>query len=173
MSPRSLLVPFLLLLLLALPATAQIDRDELALSAGRWDSDEIGNSPALGVSLAHYWARMISTRVGALATRDGDFTTTTLHASAELHLFPDSGVSPWVGAGGAHTTTRRAASNDHFTGSDSRLTAIYSGGVDVKVSPRYAVGAEASYMNYELMLGSRYGYRVNPVTVLLTGRVRF
>lgn len=171
MNPRTLLLP--LLFLLTLSAAAQLPRNEATLALGIWDSDELGNDPAIGASYNHYWTGMFSTRAGGFVSRGGDFTTATMHVSAELHLFRAARVSPWVGAGGAWAHTRRAASNDHFVGDESQLTGIYSAGVDYAVSPAFALGAEASYMNYEMTLGNRFGYRVDPVTVLLSGRWRF
>ena len=173
MNPRGLFLS-ILLLLFSLPAIAQPGPNELALSLGRWDSDEIGNgSPAVGASYNRFFGQVFSTRLGGYAARQGDFTSGALFLSGEIHLFRAARVSPWVGAGGGYGYVRRAASNDRFVGSETALTGIYSGGVDVTVSPRFAVGADVSYMNYEMSLGNRFGYRVDPVMVSLTGRWRF
>ncbi|HEV7239221.1 MAG TPA: hypothetical protein VGQ36_08280 [Thermoanaerobaculia bacterium] len=171
MNPRSLIL--LLLLLLSLPAAAQLPPNEVSLSLGRWDSSELGDAPVFGVTYNRYWARMFSTRLGVFGSREGDFTNAAAHAGVAAHLFRASRISPWVAAGVAQAYARRAGSDDHFVGFEMLLTGIYSGGVDVKVSPRFAVGAEMSYMNYEMMLGDRYGYRADPVMVMVTGRWRY
>lgn len=163
----------LALLLLSFSAAAQLPTREITVSVGRWDSNEVGNGPAIGASYNRYWTSLLSTRGGGFAARTGDFTTGAVHFSGELHLFRGARVSPWVGAGGAFAVVRRAASNDRFTGSESTLTGIYRGGVDVAVSPRFAVGAELTYMNYEVELGSRGGFTVDPVMVMVTGNWRF
>ena len=175
MHPRSLLLS--LLLLFSLSASAQLARNELAVSLGRWDSDELGNGPMIGASYNHYWARVFSTRVGGFVardfggflTREGDASAAAAYVSGELHFFREARVSPWVGAGGAIANTL-LASND---ASETTLTGIYSGGVDVAISPRFAIGGEFSYMNYEAELGNRFGYNVKPVMITLSGRWRY
>lgn len=173
MNPRS--VALTLALLLSVSAAAQLPQKELAISLGRWDSDQLGNGPAFGLSYNRFWTRSFSTRFGRFVAREGDTTAGVAHASAEVHPFRASRVSPWAGVGIAGAYTRRAASNDHFTGSETTLTGIYRGGLDVMLSPRFALGGEFSYMKYEAELGSRFGNTVDvdPVTVMLSGRWRF
>ena len=170
MSPRYLLS---LVLLFSLSAAAQqLPRREASISLGQWDSSDLGNEPAIGASYNYYWTTMFSTRAGAFIARGDDVSATNAHFSGELHLFRDARVSPWVGAGGAFARVRREAEFDDVVRSESKLTGIYSGGVDVAVSPRFAIGAEVSYMNYELQL-TRFGDAVDSVTILLSGRWRF
>ena len=173
MNPRCLLFP--LLLLLSLPAAAQLPSNEASVSLGRWDSSQLGDSPVFGASLNHYWsrARMLSTRVGVFGVHDGDVSVVAGQVGMGIHFFRSSRVSPWVGAGVAQAYTHLSESNDHFKGSEAVLTGIYSGGVDVAATPRFAVGAEFSYMNYGLEIGSRYGYSVDPMIMTVTGRWRF
>lgn len=169
MTPRPLLLA--LLLLTALPALAQ--RRELSASVGRWDSSQLGDAIAVGASFNYSWTNLVSARVGGLAAKEEEVTAVTAYARGELHLFRAARVSPWVGVGGAMAYTRLASSSDHFTGSETMWTGIYSGGLDVTVSPRFAVGAEVAYLNYEVGLGSRFGYTVDPVTISLAARWRY
>lgn len=161
----------LVLLLVSLPAAAQLPPREVSVSLGMWDTAELGNEPALGASHNYYWTPMLSTRAGGFIAKGDDVTSFNAHVSGELHLFRHTRVSPWVGAGLALAYTR--LNTQDFSGSEMHPTGIYSGGVDVAVSPRFAIGAEASYMNYELELGSRFGYGVDSVTMLVSGRWRF
>lgn len=170
MSLRSLLP---LVLLVSLPAAAQLAGNEASVSLGMWDSSDLGNEPAIGASLNHYWLSMLSTRLGAFVAKGSDVTASTVHLSGELHFFRDARVSPWVGAGGAlGRVMREAELADEGELSESTLTAIYSGGVDVAVSPRFALGAEMSYMNYELQL-TRFGDTIDSLAYSLAGRWRW
>ena len=160
-----------LALLTALPTLAQ--RRELSASVGRWDSGQLGDAVSLGASYNYYWTSLLSARVGGMVAKEEEVTAGTVYVSGELHLFRTARVSPWVGVGGAFAYTRLASSSEHFTGSETAWTGIYSGGLDFAVSPRLAIGADVSYMNYEAGLGSRFGYTVDPVTISLAARWRY
>ena len=159
-----------LVLLLSVSAAAQFPRNEVAVSAGIWDSSDLGNEPMVGASLNYHWTSLFSTRLGGFVAKGDDVTASIVYISGELHFFRDARVSPWVGAGGALARVRRDGEFGEV--SDSQLTGIYSGGVDVAVTPRFALGAEVSYMNYEVQL-TRFGDRVDSITYSGVGRWRW
>lgn len=171
MNPRSLLLP--LLLALSFSAIAQTSQREVSASLGLWDSDELESGPVAGVSYNRFWAGPFSTRVGGLLARSDDATTGVVHLSGELHLLRASRVSPWIGAGAAFVYSRIAPPNEHFSGSETDFGAIFSGGVDVAVSPRLAVGAEVSYLSYDVTIGSRSGIAADPLMLMSVARYRF
>lgn len=151
---------------------AQAPRPEVSASIGLWDSEGLDRGPAIGASWSRFWRRPFSARLGLLLARSSEATTATVHLSGALHPFRAARVSPWIGAGAALVYSHIAPPNEHFHGSETDLAPIFSGGVDVTVSPRVSVGAEVSYLNYEVTIGSRSGIAVDPVTVMLVARYR-
>lgn len=151
---------------------AQAPRREVSASVGLWDSEGLESGPAVGASWSRSWRGAFSARLGGLLARSSDATTATVHLSGELHPFRASRVSPWIGAGAALVYSRIGPPNEHFHGSETDLAPIFRGGVDVPVSPRVTLGAEVSYLKYEVTIGSRSGVAVDPVTVMLVARYR-
>lgn len=167
MHPRSLVLA--LLLVVSFSAFAQ--SSDVSGGLGLWSSDRQGNAAALGLSYNRYWTGLVSTRIGGLFARDPQATTLMAHLNGELHFLRDARVSPWVGAGVAFAYSHLAPSNQHFTGNETDVSPMYSGGVDFRVSPRLAVGAEVSFLNYEVTIGQNRR-AVDPVIVMLMARYR-
>lgn len=168
-------LPLLLILLLALPLSAQLPRNEFAVSAGSSNLNDLGNAPAAGVSINHFWLRTLSTRAGVFAAAKdgevGDVVSGAWHLSAEYHPFRGRAVSPRLAAGVAWAFSEIDYADIDFSASETQIVPILGGGVDVRVTPRFSVGAEALYMNYEADLGNRFGFSVDPLTIL--GSARF
>lgn len=168
MTPRRLLLP--LLFLASFSAIAQ--SSEVSGSIGVWDSDRLGKAAVLGASYNRFWTGPFSTRLGGFIARDPEVTSAVLHVSGELHFLRDARVSPWVGAGGALVYSHLAPGNEHFKGSETGFSPIFSGGVDVAVRPRLAIGAEVSFLSYNVEMLDRV-IPVDPITVVVAARYRF
>ena len=167
MNPR--LPLFSLLLLFCFSAVAQ---QEVSGSIGVWSSDELGKAAAIGASYNRFWTSSFSTRGGAFVARDPEVTSTALQATGELHFFRDGRVSPWLGAGGAVVYTHLAPSNEHFSGNETDIAPLFNGGLDVTISPRLAVGAEVSYLAYDVEFLDR-SRTANPLMIVFAARYRY
>ena len=170
---------FLALSLFAFPVFAQQPDNEIAVSLGWSVFNQLGSAPAAGVSYTHFWTDAFATRFGAFASH-GDFnenggekTVSAYHGSAEYHFRRDQRVSPYVGAGIALAATSIDRPEIEFSASETSFEVIVSGGVDVDVSRRFAVGGDVRYMYYDVGLGARSGYQVNPLTILLSAKYRY
>jgi outer membrane protein W len=179
MTPR--LLALTLLALLVFPAFAQQPRNELAASFGRSEFDQLGDAPAVGLSYNRFWTRMVSTRFGAfVASEDlnedgGNKRVGAYHASVEVHFLRERVLSPFVSVGGALAFSRVEHPNSDFTASDSLLTPIVGAGIDITITPHFALGADAHYIKYdaETDLGDRFGTTLDPLTVLVSAKYRF
>jgi opacity protein-like surface antigen len=166
-----------LVLLVSVPMVAQQARNEVAVSAGRSDMGELGDAPAFGVSYNRYWTGGLSTRFEVFTAGEengvGDRRVTTSHISAEYHFLRDRAVSPYVGAGLAWVDNTRHLDEFDFTSTESVFTAIGSAGVDLNVSRRFSLGVDVRYLYFDVELGSRFGYQVDPLTVMGSAKFRF
>jgi len=174
MNPRLLSLP--LLLLFTLPAIAQQPRNELAVSAGISSLGDLGSAPAFGVSYTRFWTDALAVRFGAFSASGdlddgGTKTASAYHASAEYHFNRAARVSPYVGAGLALAVTSVDGLPFDFSASETNPEVILSGGVDVNISRRFALGADVRYMYYDVGLGS--AYQVNPATLLISAKYRY
>lgn len=163
MAPR---VPFLALsLLLSLSAAAQLPRNEVTLSAGWTELASLGGERAIGASYTRFWNPALATKLGAIsADRFSD-----AHAMVQIHPLRARLLSPWAGFGAA--LLRLTDNNGGRLA--SKVTGIVGGGVDVRISPRFALGAEVHYSPYEVNPNDRFGYNVNPATFTLAARWRY
>lgn len=132
---------------------------------------------AFGVAYNRFWFTGVSTRFGIWGahkeTGGGERDFIAYYASAEVHWWRDRRVSPYAGLGLAAARDRQ----DAEFGSDSRSTTapLVSGGVDVTLTPRFALALEGRYLEYDeaLLDEERFRTAVDSITVLLTGKVRF
>lgn len=160
MTPRA---PFLvLLLLLSIPAAAQLPRNALSASAGWTDLASVGGERSLGASYARYWSDAIATRAG-FATGD---LLNDVHVMAEYHALRARRLSPWLGAGVAHLTFDNGQST-------SQNSLMVGGGLDVTVSRSLAIGAEVHYTKFVIDPSTRFEFNVNPMRLALAARWRF
>jgi opacity protein-like surface antigen len=168
----------LALLLFTLPALAQQPNDEVALSYGRATFTDLGDSPTIGLSYAHFWRTGIAARVGAQRSQEdfpdnqGDKLVEAFYATAEYHLFRNRLISPYVGGGATYGHARMHLTNA-FTAEDSVISGFGDAGVDVNFTPRFAIGADVNYFRFDPDLGDRYGTRLDPITILGSVRYRF
>ena len=162
MTPR---VPFLVLsLLLSLSAAAQLPRNEVTLSGGWTELASIGGERSVGASYARFWNPALAAKLGVIAAdRFSD-----AHAMVQIHPLHARLLSPWAGVGAALVRITNYPGR-----SDSKVTGIVGGGVDVRISPRLALGAEVHYSPYEVNPRDRFGYNVNPATFTLAARWRY
>jgi outer membrane protein W len=168
----------LALLLFTLPAIAQQPQNEVAVSAGYSSLGDLGSAPAFGVSYTRFWTDALAIRFGAFSASGdlddgGTKIASAYHASAEYHFRRTAPVSLHVGAGLALATTSVDGLPFDFSASETSPEVIVSAGVDMNVSPRFALGADVHYMYYDVELGARSGYQVNPATLLISGKYRF
>lgn len=175
---QRLLPLVLLLLLVSLPAIAQPTNNEVAVSYGRSDFVDLGNSRAFGFSYARYWKHGFAVRLGIHRSQkdfpdnQGEKSAGAYYATAEYHLFRGRLVSPYVGGGVAYGTARMHLSHG-FTGKDSDISGFGDAGVDVNVTPRFAISADVSYMRFDPDLGDRHGSRLDPITTLVSLKYRY
>lgn len=141
-------------------------RNEIAVSFGRTDAEQLGDIPAAGLSYNHFWTHMISTRFGAFAGTGEDTSIGAVHASAEAHFRREQRVSPYAGAGVAYAFTERGRK-------ETVIAPIFEAGVDVRLSPRFSVGLDARYLFYHSELEDRFGYDLHPLTVLASAKFRY
>lgn len=187
-----------LALLLSLPGTASLSAagalpvtvihspfadvqpmNEIAISAGYAHLNQFGDAPAFGASYSHFWTDEFSTRFGVFGAREdlgdtrGERSFDAYHASAEYHFLRDYPISTYAGAGLALAVTSIEGAEFDFSASETALTPMVSVGVNVNVSLRFVIGADLSYMYYDVELGSRFGYQVNPTTLLISAKYRY
>jgi opacity protein-like surface antigen len=177
MTPRPLFL--VLLFLLALSATAQQPRNELAVSVGRSQFHQLGDAPAVGLSYNRYWTAALSTRFGAfMAAEDlpegaGSKRIGAYHVSGEVHLLRDRRVSPYAGLGIALAHSSIKISQFDFSSSEMTFAPIVEAGLDVNLTRRFTLGGDVRYLYYDAELGSRFGYQLNPLTVLVSAKFRY
>jgi outer membrane protein W len=165
----------LVLLLLSLPAFAQ--RNELAVSFGRSEFDELGDAPAFGVSYNRFWTENVSTRFGLFAASeeanvgDGDDVVGASYATAEFHFLRGRRISPFAGLGVAFAV----ASIDRVgsSASDSGFAPVIIGGVDVNLTWRFAIGADVTYLQFDADLRDRFATALDPTTVLVSAKFKY
>ena len=176
MTPRSLC--FVLPLVLAtFSLEAQQSRSELAVSFGRSDFGLIGEAPAAGLSYNRFWTDLVSTRFGAFAGSEerssagsGKFIG-AVHASGEVHFLRESRVSPYAGAGVAFAFNNVDFAD--FSDNQMVIAPIFSAGIDVKVSPRFAVGVDAHYLRYSVEFDRDFDIAIDPLTVMGSLKYRY
>jgi hypothetical protein len=80
-----------------------------------------------------------------------------------------------VSVGAALAFSHIERPNSDFTRSDTLLTPIFGAGIDLTLSPRFALGADVHYIKYdaETELGDRFGTPLDPTTVLVSAKFRF
>ena len=177
-------LPLSLVLLLAVsafPLAAQTPANEIALSAGHSDLGQLGDAPAAGISYNRYWRGGFSTRFGVFGAAEeltsdpdgGEKRIGAGHVSAEYHFLRRHRLSPYAGLGVAFAVNELEHANSDFSASESSFETIVSGGVDLNVTPRFALGADARFMYYDVGLGDRFGYQVDPLTVLVSAKFRY
>jgi opacity protein-like surface antigen len=172
---------FILLLLpvifiFTVPAHPQQTVNELSFSAGRSDLNQLGDAPALGISYNRYWSGAASTRFGIHAAGEnfgaefGEVMAGAAHVSFEYHFRRSEAISPYAGAGVAVTHTRLSSFSQ-----ETNLAPIFSGGIDLKVTPRVAVSVDARFLRYEFETNDRFlgPLTLNPLTVMLSAKVLY
>jgi outer membrane protein W len=174
MTPRSLI-----LFLFSLPALAQQANNEIAISYGRSNFAQRGNSPTIGLSYAHFWSNSLGARIG-IHRSEKDFPDNQGHqnigayyATVEYHLFRDRLFSPYVGAGIAYGVARIDSTPSGFTAEDTTVSVIGDVGVDVNLPRSFAIAANLSYMKFDPNLGDRHGSALHPMTMLVSAKYRF
>jgi len=171
MTHRALL--FALCLLFSFSASAQLPRNEVAVSAGWTALADLGGARALGASYSHYWTPAIATHLGASLAGDqiggtrGHKRFTDVHATAAVHAFREHLLSPWAALGVAFVSI------DDPERSGSKVTPIVGAGVDVKISRQLAIGGEFHYSPFEVDPRDRFGLSINPTTVMVALRWRY
>ena len=167
----------LVLLLLSFPLLAQQPRydNEVAVSYGRNDINDSSDVDVLGVSYNRYWTPILSTRLGMFSgSRDfpefGSVETRVIHATAELHAFRGRLISPRIGGGLAHFDHR--VDEPFFKQHDSKLVPAAIAALDVNITPRLAVGADALYLHYPSE-STRYDPDLTSITLLGSARFRW
>lgn len=177
MTPR--LPFFVLFVFLAFSATAQQSNNEIAVSLGRSQFHQLGDAPAVGLSYNRYWTPALSTRFGAfMAGEDlpegaGSKRIGAYHASGEAHFFRDRRFSPYAGFGIALAQSSIKISQFDFSSSEMTVAPIVDAGLDANLTRRFTLGADVRYLYYDAELGSRFGYQLNPLTVLLSAKFRY
>lgn len=171
-----------LLLLLSLPiavsASAQ-SNNEVAVGYGRTMTSEVGNAPAIGLSYARFWNNGIAVRIGGTRAEEdfpdnaGDKLFGGYFAVAEYHLFRDRLFSPYIGGGLAYGVARVYLFHSDLTYDDNAYSATGHVGLDVNLTRTFAIGAAASYMRFDPDLGDRHGSIADPITTLVSAKVRF
>ncbi len=168
-----------LALFLSLPVIAQQTNNEIAISYGRTETEDLGDAPAVGISYARFWTRGLATRVGGqwsgedLPDNAGDNSVNAYFATAEYHFFRDRLMSPYIGGGIAHAFADIHFSSSGFRGDDSMYTAMVIAGADVNFTRRFAVGVDARYMTFDPDLGDRFGTILDPMTVFVSAKYRY
>jgi hypothetical protein len=166
----------LLVLLLAVPVFAQ---QEVAVSYGRTDFDTQGDAPAIGLSYARFWTPALGARLAGFRAAEtlnadgGELQFYALYAMAEFQPFRDRVVSPRVAAGVAFASNRVEPPFGGTISDESRITVAAGGGVDLRVTPRFAVGAELLYMSFPADSDDRFAAALDPLTVSVAARVRW
>jgi outer membrane protein W len=180
MTPR--LPLFLLLLAISLSAAAQLPRNEVDISLGRTQTEELGDAPTIGASYTRFWTRGIATRFAAQYSQEdysdyandtGEKSYGSYAAMGEYHFLRDRLVSPYAGGGIAYGFARRHLGNTDFTSSDGQFTYILNVGADVNITPRFAAGISGNYMKLDPDVGDRYGTILDPTTVLVSAKYKF
>lgn len=179
MNGRPFFLSLSLLLLLAIPAAAQVPNNEVAVSAGLSELGDFGNAPAIGVSFNHYWGERTSFRFGAFSASGefdsdaGENNVKAVYAAAEMHFRRGQFVSPYAGVGGAMGFTQVELVEFEFSADESSIAPTITFGADFNVSPRFAIGVDGNWMYLRGDLGARFPYVIDPVTVLASAKYRF
>lgn len=177
MSPR--LLSLSLALLLALTATAQQPRNELALSYGRTETEQLGDAFTKGASYTRFWTNAIATRFGAQVSNEdfpddaGDKQLGSYSAIAEYHFLRGRTFSPYAGLGLAYAFARQHLNHSDFSRGDSVLGGIIDVGLDMNFTPRIALAVSANYLKFDPDLGDRHGSTLDPTTVLVSAKYRY
>jgi opacity protein-like surface antigen len=145
---------------LASPLAAQSRNNELSLTLGNADVPGFGDVGTLSVHYNRYWTEGFSTKFGAIGfggeldviteENEGDLAMGAFTGSAEYHFFRNSLFSPYVGAGLALVASELTNTPVGDIEADSELTWLVSGGVDVNITPRFAITGDVTYMPYEV-----------------------
>jgi hypothetical protein len=173
MTRRLLFLLVLAISVTTIPARAQQPLNELALSAGRSDLQLLGDAAAVGISYNRYWKPAASTRFGIFAAGEnldaefGEVIAGAAHVSFEYHFLHDRRISPYAGAGAALTVTHVSS-----LARDTKLAPIFSGGIDLRVTPRLTVGADARFLFYDIETNDRFigSLTLKPATVLISAK---
>ena len=177
MSPRILFLS--LALLFPLFAIAQQPRNEIAVSYGRTETEELGDARPQGASYTRFWTGAVATRFGAQISQEdfpddaGDKRFGAYSAIVEYHFLRSRTFSPYAGAGVAHAYARQRLRAANFTKDDSVITVIVDVGLDINVTPRVALGFSANYLKFDPDLGDRFGTILDPTTALVSAKYRF
>ncbi|HEX8411994.1 MAG TPA: outer membrane beta-barrel protein [Thermoanaerobaculia bacterium] len=178
MNGRPLLLS--LLLLLAIPAAAQIPNNEIAVSVGLAELGDFGDAPSIGVSYNHFRGERTSFRFGAFTASGerndddaGDTDVRVIYGTAEIHFRPRRFVSPYAGVGGAMTTSQIEVVANEFSADEITFAPIVSFGVDFNTSPRFVVGLDANWVYLRADLGARFPYVIDPLTLSASAKYRF
>lgn len=159
-----------------MPAIAQ--RNELAVSFGRSEYDARGDGVAWGLSYNRFWTDNVSTRFGGFAAGEdtstgiGDEVVGAYTATAEFHFLRGRRISPYAGAGFALAFVRLDRVNAS-SASDTGFAPVAIGGVDVQLTRRLAIGADATYFQFDADLDDRFATPLDPTTVLVSAKFRY
>ncbi|HVE70788.1 MAG TPA: outer membrane beta-barrel protein [Thermoanaerobaculia bacterium] len=173
-------LPLVLLFLISFPLLAQQQqpRNEVSGSYGRIEVEDALDLEIYGASYNRYWTRQFSTRVGILSGSDvlpddnGDASSRLLHGTVEFHPFSGRLFSPHVGFGGAYVRHYEDYLDSDET--DSRLTTVVLGGIDVNFTPRFAIGADALYSAFGVESGNdRFARDLTSLSVFGSARFRW
>lgn len=166
-------VPLVLLLLLSFSALAQTPRNEASLILGWTDFRHSGGARAAGVTYTRFWLPWLSTQAGAIFAGEqitptyGRQSFTNLHVTAQAHAFRHARVSPFVAFGGAHVNFNAGDIDE------SRVATVAGAGLDVRLTRRFALGAQAQYSQFVIDPRARFPFDVSPMTVTVAGRWRY
>ncbi|HEU4889616.1 MAG TPA: OmpW family outer membrane protein [Thermoanaerobaculia bacterium] len=179
MSPR--LLSLALLLLLSLPAIAQQLKNELAVSVGRSQYDQLDDGTALGISYNRFWTESVSTRIGAFAAGEAeeanagigdDDVVGAYYATAEYHFLRGGRVSPFAGVGFALAFASIERLNAR-SANDTGFAPIVLAGIDIQLTQRFAIGADVSYFQFDADLEDQGSAALDPTTVLVSAKYRY
>lgn len=169
MTPRALF----LVLFLPLSALAQLPKNEVALTAGWTDFSDLGGARAVGASYARFVNPWIATELGAvfaghqIRQARGETSFTDVHATARIHAFRDSLLSPWAAVGIAYVSL------DERQRSLSKIAPVAGAGLDLRLTRRLSLGAQVHHATFEVNPRDRFGLVINPTTLMLAARWRY
>jgi opacity protein-like surface antigen len=162
MTPRCSLL--FLALFLSLPAAARLPRNEVSLAAGWTDLARYGGDRTIGAGYTRYWHPAVATQLGVSVAGDRFMS---VHLTAEYHARRERTFSPWGGLGIA----RRAF--DAGDAEETNVGLIAAGGVDLNVTPRFAIGGQLHYSRLVTDEGDRFEANVHPTTITIAARWRY
>ncbi len=177
----ALLITFTLIA--AVAATAQLPMNEIGVNVGRSDFPGFDEADTLGVSYNRFWGHALSSKFGLtrfsaepdfLPGIPGELDMRVLSGELQWHFGRGNLFSPYVGGGAVYVMS---SLDDTVAGdieADNEITLIASGGLNVNITPRFAINGDVSYMPYETEFAPVIlGVGMDPLTISLGAKFRW